>query len=200
MKKLEQLKIINLDLLKNEFAIARTSFEIAKKYKELAQNLDDSNVDQKAILPFYIFTSFAHLNHCLMSIRKIFFDKQSKSVQSIARYFDNGSLGEEWMEYKETFLNLKRKYPIIESDINEIIAHIGKNRNQNSIFQITENRFKEIENLLDEIVELINNFPNNKAGIFLHEHSALINVMFGFDNLITVTNNGIKNRHQKNAN
>lgn len=196
-KKSKQSKEINLDLLKTELAIAKTSFEIAKKYKKIAQNLDSTNVDQEAILPFYIFASYAHLNHSLMSIRKILFDKDSKTALSLARYF-NRPLKQELIENKKVFLNLKQKYSGIQDDISEVIAHIGKNRNQNSVFQIQENRFREIGDLLNESAELINNFPDNKSDIFPDEYGGLNNVIFGFDNLIIVANNGIKSRVREN--
>jgi hypothetical protein len=194
---MRQKQEINLDLLKNELTIARTSFEISKKYKKLAQNLDNRDIDQKTILPFYIFSSFSHLNHTLISIRKIIFDKEKRSTMSIARYFDNGNLEQKWNNSKKNFLEIKNKYSEISKDINELIAHIDKKRNSNSIFQISEKKFNNIKELLDDIISLIDNFPNNKIGIPPGEFNTLINVMAGFDNLIVLANHNIKKKFKE---
>jgi len=98
-------QILQLNVLKNELILARTSFELAKKYKELAQAIDPDNFDENAILPFYIFASFSHLNHCLMSIRKVLFDSSGQATPSLHKFFTKKVTGE-WSDGKQKRLVL----------------------------------------------------------------------------------------------
>lgn len=118
-----------------------------------------------------------------MSIRKVFFETRHDAVPSLSKTNPKAKIATEG------------RYFDIRKDINEVIAHMNNTRAVNSIFTISEEKFTKIEKLLDEIADLVNDgLPDDESGILSGSKGALSNVIFGFENLISVVNRGIKNR------